>query len=80
MLGEYHVLTMDTLADRVRHARDRRMLSQSELAERSGVPIQTISRVERGVVTTPFPKTVRALAEALAVDPHWLRDGVDRGE
>lgn len=42
-------------------------LTQQELAERSGVSLNTINRLERGYPARP--PTVRKLAEALGVTP-----------
>ena len=67
---------METIGDRVRSARERKVWSQSELAERSGVAKVTITRIESGWSgKRPYPKTLRQLAEALGVDPAWLRGG-----
>jgi transcriptional regulator with XRE-family HTH domain len=40
-------------------------LSQEELAERAGLSRRGVSDLERGVRRTPYPATVRRLAEAL---------------
>jgi transcriptional regulator with XRE-family HTH domain len=45
-------------------------LTQQELADRSGVSLTTINRLERGY--TARPQTVRKLAEALGVTPSEL--------
>jgi transcriptional regulator with XRE-family HTH domain len=50
----------------VRDLRNRRMLSQQELANRAGVSLFTIQRIERGEGNVR-PKTGRAIAEALGV-------------
>jgi transcriptional regulator with XRE-family HTH domain len=50
----------------VRDLRERRMLSQQELAERAGVSLFTIQRIERGEGSVR-PKTGRAIASALGV-------------
>jgi transcriptional regulator with XRE-family HTH domain len=50
------------------------MLTQAELAARSGVLEVTISRVENGH-SQPTVKTIRRLADALEMDPVWLRFG-----
>ena len=68
---------MSTLGSRIRTTRDRLVLSQSELAEQSGVPIVTISRLENDRGVRPQPGTIRKLAKALNVDPAWLRYGDD---
>ena len=59
------------IGDRLRDLRKRRLLTQEQLAERSGVGIATIVRVERNQVE-PRGSTIRKLAEALSVDPEEL--------
>jgi transcriptional regulator with XRE-family HTH domain len=54
---------------RVKEWRERRSLSQSELAERAGVAKLTVTRLERPSPTKPHPKTIRLLAEALGIEP-----------
>lgn len=61
--------------ERVKWARDRRAWTQADLAEVSGVPIVTISRIENRRISRPRQSTVRKLAEALGVDPGWLLVG-----
>ena len=56
---------------RLKEWRERRLLTQRELAERVGVTQGTINRIERGV-HRPRLATVRRLAEALGVDPDEL--------
>lgn len=46
-------------------------LSQYELAEKAGLKYSTVNRIENGK-EYPRPKTVRALAKALKVDPREL--------
>lgn len=70
------------IADLLRNARKRALLSQSELAAVSGVSLRTISDIERGLVTTPHPNTMRRLSDALdltAVDREVAAAAVDRG-
>jgi SOS-response transcriptional repressor LexA len=65
-----------SLGSRLRQAREAAGISQRELARRSGLSQQLISKLENGLVestTEVFP-----LAEALAVDARWLATG--RGE
>jgi transcriptional regulator with XRE-family HTH domain len=50
----------------VRELRERRMLSQQELADRAGVSLFTVQRIERGEGSVR-PKTGRAIAAALGV-------------
>jgi tetratricopeptide (TPR) repeat protein/transcriptional regulator with XRE-family HTH domain len=42
-------------------------LSQEELAERSGLTARAIANIERGRTVRPYPRSVRALTEALAL-------------
>jgi transcriptional regulator with XRE-family HTH domain len=46
-------------------------LTQRELAEKSGVGVNTIIRIERNQVEPHF-RTIRKLAEALGIDPKAL--------
>ena len=50
-------------------------LTQEGLAARSGVSVRTISDIERGVSARPYPRSIRLLAEALAL-PQALSDEV----
>lgn len=56
---------------RLRQIRQRRFLSQAELAEKAGIGENTIRRLELGQ-TEPRGRTVRRLAEALGVTPEDL--------
>ncbi len=57
--------------EKVRTVRERAFLSKRELAERAGLDRNTIGRIEGGV-TEVYPRTIRKIAEALAVDPASL--------
>ena len=59
------------IGEKLRDTRKRKLLTQAQLAERSGVGIATIIRIERNQVE-PRGSTIRKLAEALGVDPHEL--------
>jgi transcriptional regulator with XRE-family HTH domain len=59
------------IGDRLRNLRKRKLLTQEQLAEGSGVGIATIVRVERNQVE-PRGSTIRKLAEALSVEPEEL--------
>ena len=61
--------------DRLREVRDKRLLSQRELAERAGLSPTTILKLESGRVDEPHPRTIRKLADALEVDPDELLRG-----
>ena len=59
------------IGDRLRDLRKRKLLTQEQLADCSGVGIATIVRVERNQVE-PRGSTIRKLAEALNVEPEEL--------
>lgn len=55
---------------RLREWREKRALTQDQLAEKAGVSRATIIRLERGY--SAVPPTLRKLADALNVDPAEL--------
>ena len=59
------------IGDRLRDLRKRGLLTQRELADKSGVGVTTIIRIERNQVE-PQGRTIRRLAEALEVAPEEL--------
>lgn len=61
------------IGEKLRDARKREMLTQQELAARSGVGITTIVRIERNQ-TEPQGRNIRKLADALDVSPRELMD------
>jgi len=67
---------MQTIGQRLRHARMANAMEQTELSRRSGVPVVTISRIENDYnKASPRMATVRALCTALDIDPGWLLFG-----
>jgi transcriptional regulator with XRE-family HTH domain len=69
------MLIVATTGEKVREARRSAMLTQGELAEKSGVGITSIVRIERDQLdTSPRVSTLRKLAAALDVDPRELLD------
>ena len=56
---------------RLKDVRQRKALTQQQLAERAGVNRVTIARIEGGK-DEPFPTTVRKVADALGVEPEEL--------
>jgi transcriptional regulator with XRE-family HTH domain len=59
------------IGDRLRHLRERRYLTQQELAQRAGLSADTILKLENNR-WEPRLRTIRALAEALDVHPDAL--------
>jgi DNA-binding XRE family transcriptional regulator len=59
------------IGNKLKETRTRELLTQQELAEKSGVGVNTIIRVERNQVEPHF-RTIRKLAEALGIDPKAL--------
>jgi transcriptional regulator with XRE-family HTH domain len=59
------------IGERLRETRKRKLLTQEQLAERSGVGVATIIRIERNQVE-PRGSTIRKLAAALDVEPEEL--------
>ena len=55
-------------AELLRAFRDERSLTQEELAERAGITVKAVGALERGERRRPYPHTVRALCDALALD------------
>jgi transcriptional regulator with XRE-family HTH domain len=58
--------------DKVRAAREERFFSQRELAGRAGINHNTVWRTEGAGAAEVHPRTIRKIAEALAVDPATL--------
>ena len=71
------MLTVATLAERLKDARRAAMLTQEELAQESGVGVATIIRIERGQILEPRFSTLRKLARALDVEPLELHPDAD---
>ncbi len=58
---------------RLKALRERKALTQQELAEKAGLSRLTITRLE-GSDGQPHPTTVRKIADALAVEPDDLME------
>lgn len=63
----------------LREVRERKLVTQEELAERTGMTRANISRLENGL-QRPRISTIRKLAEALGVHPDELVDWGAGGE
>jgi XRE family transcriptional regulator, regulator of sulfur utilization len=62
------------VGEEIRRLRDAHALTQEELAQKVGITVTALSRIERNNAQ-PRPKTRRKLAEALGVDPAELVEG-----
>ena len=60
----------------LRNLRRRSVMSQEDLAEKSGVARDTISKLESGQ-RGAYPSTIRKLAAGLEVEPRMLLGGVE---
>ena len=56
----------------MRALRERLGVSQERLGQRAGLTMQTINRIENGRVRVSHPLTIKAIAEALDVDPRLI--------
>ena len=63
---------MDSLGDRLARMRVFRGISQRELAERTGLKVQNISRIETDQRAHVRSDTLRRLAEALGCSTDYL--------
>jgi transcriptional regulator with XRE-family HTH domain len=63
---------MAPLRETLRRERRRSALTQEELAEKAGVGIMTIRRIETGDIEEPRVSTLRKLAAALGISTHDL--------
>ncbi len=60
----------------LRNLRRRAVMSQEDLAEKSGVARDTISKLESGQ-RGAYPSTIRKLAAGLDMEPRMLLGGVE---
>jgi transcriptional regulator with XRE-family HTH domain len=63
---------MTTFGQRVQAVREHRGLSQNQLAQRSGLPQATVSRIESGVRAGAGVEVLTKLALALGVSTDYL--------
>lgn len=74
LLAGHGVVPQWTMADRLRKAREHSGLSQTELAEATGISRHSISNYERGAFEPRRPQLL-VLALATGVDLEWLGGG-----
>src|SRR6185369_12413485 len=73
-----HRLSVTTLAERLRSAREGREWGVNELDRRAGVSVGTTTRIENGTrasKTGGYGTTIAKLATALGVRSEWLGKG-----
>jgi transcriptional regulator with XRE-family HTH domain len=63
---------------RLKAIRERKALTQEELAAKAGINRVTLARIETGA--EPFPATIRKLAAALGVQPADLMEPLPTSE
>lgn len=64
---------METLAERIKYARERQGLSQQDIAKKAGISQPTYFKIENGL--TLKPRNILDLAKALNVSVDWLATG-----
>lgn len=62
---------MGHIGERIRLARDRKVWTQDDLAQATGMPKASLSRIENGH-TQPRQSSIQKIAAALGVEPRWL--------
>lgn len=75
--GACSLPTMSELADRIREARERAGMNQSELARKLGVSPQTVQQWEKGGGMRGTGRAAE-VAKALGVTVNWLMFGEDK--
>lgn len=73
--GPSTIRGMETIGQRLRHAREMADKSQEDLASALGLTREAISQIERGQVKDPSVGRITALAALCDVDPSWLAFG-----
>lgn len=66
---------MDTLAARLKYSREKKGLSQSQLADMIGLSQQSVAKIENG--ETLQPRKIKEIAKALDVSQKWLQLGIE---
>lgn len=73
MQDAQNITCVNSIAERLKHAREEAGLTQPELARRSHVSAGTIGNVESGI--RKAPRELLAIARALKVNAEWLKAG-----
>lgn len=77
MLGERNRMKKETVGERIRRARERAGLNQSELARRLGIRPQSVQQWESELNQPKGHKRYEAIGKVLGVSPQWLEYGED---
>lgn len=68
-----NITVVNTIAERLKDAREKAQMTQPQLAASAGVSAGTIGNIEAG--TRRNPRELLAIARAVRVNPQWLLDG-----
>ncbi|MCP5922212.1 helix-turn-helix domain-containing protein, partial [Klebsiella pneumoniae] len=66
---------MNTLAERLKIAREKKGMSQAQLADLIGLSQQSVAKIENG--DTLQPRKIKERAKALDVSQKWLQLGIE---
>jgi transcriptional regulator with XRE-family HTH domain len=66
--GQDWGVVVTVFGELLRNSRLRAVLTQEELAERAGLSVRAVGKLESGETTRPRQATVRMLADALGLD------------
>jgi len=56
-----------TIGDKIKQLRNKRGLTQDELARKSDLPYTTLTKIETNVITKPSIQTVMKIAKGLGI-------------
>lgn len=66
---------LQTVGKRLLWARQRAKITQVQLAQRTGVSQQLISKMERDMIDSPDKEVIMNISKELGVSPAWLMYG-----
>ncbi|MBQ2968712.1 MAG: helix-turn-helix domain-containing protein [Clostridia bacterium] len=69
-----------TLGDKIRHLRENRNMTQTDVAKRVGIATQTIFKYEKGMVTNIPLENIEKLADIFEVSPSYLMGWEEKDE
>jgi SOS-response transcriptional repressor LexA/DNA-binding Xre family transcriptional regulator len=68
---------METYLDRIKYLKNERKMTNDQLAERSGIPLGTLSKVLAGMSDSPKLSTIVALCSALDCSVEYIVSGAE---